>query len=145
MDLPIESDDNGVLRPLAAHVIQEVTVVGDPLRPTSIRFGDYGNFDELVAMNPGERTEMGATGGRFRSDTTGTEATISDSADGPRLVTVGRFGSVVYSLEYLADDIWRARSKDVAFLGGILSFDEDRQGFRFSNYRTWALQFRRCS
>jgi len=148
-DLPVAPDENGVLAPvgICRCIKQAVTLIGDPVQPASIQFSDYGNLDELVAVNPAVKANIGAIAGRYRSDTTGTEATISETEDCPRLSTVGRFGSAVHDLECLADGVWRTKPVNAMILParGILSFDDDGRTFCFSNSLTRALPFRRCA
>jgi len=144
-DMPVEADDGGVLWPtgVSRYVKQAVALVGDPLKPGSVRLSDFGNVDEIVREKPAEEADVGDIVGRYRSDTTGTEAYIDETDDGPRLMTSGRFGSAVYPLECLATGIWRAKPTNVAFLGGILVFEGSGDAFRFSSYATRALAFRR--
>ena len=78
--------------------------------------------------------------GRYRSATTGTDASIGD---GMLLRTTGRFGSAEFGLERIGANIWQAALNGVMPSGGILTFDEDRAGFAFSSSRTHALPFTR--
>jgi D-aminopeptidase len=144
MDMLVEPDDDGVLWPegISPFFKQALTLVGDREKPASIRFSDVGNLDDLAPVRPVSKPNVGAIAGRYRSDTTGIEATISDTEDGPRMITVGRFGSTAYVLECLADGVWRVKSRE--FGDGILSFEGDVAAFRFSNYFTRSLPFRRC-
>jgi D-aminopeptidase len=146
-DLPLEPNDDGTLGPagIVRSAKMAVTLIGAPEKPASIRFSDYGNLDELFAVPSAEQADVGSIAGRYRSDSTGTEATISKTDNGPRLSTLGRFGSAEFTLECLADGIWRAKSPGPMAWGGILSFDTDGAAFRFSSFRTRALIFRRCA
>jgi D-aminopeptidase len=145
-DYPVVADEDGVLCPIPQLSMfkQAVTLLGDRAKPASIRFSDFGNLDELIAVRPTQKTSLRAIEGHYRSETTGTAATISEVDDGPRLSMVGRFGSVVYPLQCLADGIWRAKPVSQV-LGGILSFDGDGGAFRFTTQRTRALAFRRAA
>jgi D-aminopeptidase len=142
-DMPCVHGDDGVLRPIPiwSYLQWEVTLVGDPEKPTSLRLSDFGNIDDMVMENP--PGEAGVVVGRYRSDTTSTEATICETEDGPRLSTIGRFGSAVYDLECLADDIFRARQQSELPWGGMLTFDRGGKGFRFASVVTRDLTFRR--
>jgi hypothetical protein len=122
-----------------------ITLIGDRQTPASIRFSDFGNHDELVAVPPAMEADVGAIAGRYRSNSTATDAIISGTPDAPRLSTTGRFGSAEFALECLADRIWRAKSTSAMPWGGILSFDRDGGRFHFSSSRTTALPFRRCA
>ncbi len=145
IDVPVEPDEDGVLRPvgMSAYMKQAITPTGAPETPTSIEFDHFGTLDELVALRPSETTDLGTVAGRYRSATTGTEVTICETAEGPRLKAAGRFGSAEMGLEYLADRVWRARPSALFPPGGILSFDADAASFHFSSFRTWFLPFRR--
>jgi D-aminopeptidase len=146
LELPLEAGNDGVLRPAGVfgYLKLGVALAGDPANPGSICISNFGNLDDLVPVLPVGAPDVGKIVGRYRSDRTGTEAMIFDTAEGLRLTTVGRFGSVVYLLERLADGTWRARSVRVTFLGGIVSFAVDRLTFYFTTYRNSKLLFRRC-
>lgn len=141
-DFPVSLQDDHVLRPnfwWRSSVQFALTLPGDAEEPASVRFNDFGGIDELVRMQPVVATDVSVIAGRFRSDTTGTEATICDTPEGPRLITVGTFGSMIYDdLKCLADNIWLVRSTNELerWLGGsgILSFGA--QGATFSSYGT---------
>jgi D-aminopeptidase len=144
-DMPIDLDEDGRWRPIGAlgYVKQRLTLKGESTKPASIELNEYGNLDTLVREKSPIMTRTNEIIGRFCSETTGTEAVISDGGGSPCLTTLGRFGSVLYRLECLAEDIWRAKSRRLEFLGGVLSFCRDRGAFRFSSGRTKALIFRR--
>jgi D-aminopeptidase len=147
VDMPVEPDENGVLRPAGvfAYMKQAITPVGDPKSPASIRFSDFGNADELrLAQGPRGR-ESRTIEARYVAEAIGTEALICRTEDGARLHTRSTFGSTVYHLECLAENIWRAKPMSMMFLGGILSFDAEGAGFRFSSSRTRAIPFRRLN
>ena len=147
-DLIVEPDADGTLSPAGAwrYYKQEISIAGDPLYPTSIRLCDFGNVDDLMRVPP-ENMNEDAILGCYRSDSTASEANIFIAASSPRLTTVGRFGSVNYRLENLAQGVWRARTTRPSYFGGILSFRDDGQGFRFysSLCRMWGLRFRHVS
>jgi CubicO group peptidase (beta-lactamase class C family) len=141
-DFPLERHDGGALR-LVSFMDLALTLIGDQETPGSILFSDFGNLDELVAVKPAVGADGSAIAGRYRSNPTATEATIFRTDTGPRLETLGRFGSAECKLECLADGIWRATSTGAIPWSGVLSFDRDGVGFRFSSLRTPALPFRR--
>jgi D-aminopeptidase len=145
MDIPFEPD-NGVLRPVGIFRSerQTVTLIGDPERPSSIQFSDFGNVDTLTRQKPPERINVGDIVGRYLSKTTRVDATIAGTEEGPRLTTCGPFGSVSYRLECLADGIWRAKLAPGDYWGGILLFDHT-DTFLFCSPRTRMLRFRRCT
>jgi D-aminopeptidase len=148
LDMPVESDSDGVFWPagIVRYIKQSITLRGDPSRPGSIRFSDFGNPDELILLEPtSEAADAGAIGGRYRSDSTGTDAEITESGQDIRMRTTGRFGCAEFILERLAQDLWRARSTGSRPYGGILSFDRPRAAFDFSNTQTRSLRFRRCA
>jgi len=155
MDMPVEPDSGGALRPVDffRDVKQAVMLpkdgaqrgCGDRDKPASIRLSDFGNIDELVRQAPPATPDISPLAGRFHASTTGTEARIVATDHGPQLVTRGRFGSALYTLDCLADGVWRARAPLLWYRGGILSFDRKRATFRFfsSLGRMWGLNFRR--
>jgi hypothetical protein len=147
INVPFDLDQEGVLRPLSvfSYLKQTVTLMGDPLQPSGVRFADFGNIDEFTRQTPAKADQSQQIAGRFRSEAIGVEATITAGKDGPLLKTVGRLGSAEYRLDCLADGIWRTRPARLEFLGGTLAFDEEAHGFSFSNYQTRSLRFKRCS
>jgi hypothetical protein len=134
-----------VLRPtdVLGYMQVAVTLLGDRQTPHAVSFDDFGNVEELQRAEPAQANELKIVQGRYLSTTTGTRATISESEVGPRLQTVGRFGSADFGIECLAHRICRATAPTVMSWGGILSFDADSAGFRFTSLRTRALPFRR--
>jgi hypothetical protein len=143
-DMPARADPNGVLWPTAGFEAfkQTVTLKGDTKNPHSIVLSDFGNREELAAVEAQPTASAPLIAGRFESLVTGTEVTIEKETSW-RMRTRGRFGSMDFNLEPLCDRIWRARTRRLVPAGGIVSFDADRAGFRFSTSRTRALPFRR--
>jgi D-aminopeptidase len=144
-DLPMEPDEQGVLRPPPALSLYKftLTLVGDRTKPGALRFTDFGDVDELVEVTPPDGAGAPAIFGRYRSKWTGTDVTIRRGDQGPRLLSVGRFGSATYELECLANRLWRATSTTAMPLGGILTFDPDGSAFRLRTARSVELTFRR--
>lgn len=144
-DIPVEPDPQGALRPsgLFGYLKQAVRPIGDPEKPAAIRFNDFGNIDELVRVPPPEDTGVGAIAGCYRSEVTRTEVTISRTPNGQQMHTIGPFGSATYTLDCLADGVWRATSPMPR--SAVLSFNHNATAFRFSSWLTRALPFRRVS
>jgi D-aminopeptidase len=147
IDVPFGADGAGGLRPLAvfSYIRQCVELSGDPLRPESIVFTDFGTRDELLRVGPGKTADAGKIVGRYSCQSVQVEATITESGAGPRLRTVGRFGSTTYALAPLAEGIWRTKPARLEFLGGLVAFEPEYDMFRFSNYQTRPLLFRRTA
>jgi D-aminopeptidase len=145
LDIPVQPDNRGVLRPVGSleHLKLEFVPQGDPRRPASIVFSDFGNLTQLTRLSSENEPAPEEIGGRYRSDTTQTEVAIVNTPEGLRLHSTGRFGAAHYKLEALAQGVYRCRSTDLFPWGGVLLFDRDGGGFRFSSYQTWALRFRR--
>lgn len=134
--LAIESDPQGVLRvasPLR-YVKQSFTLRGDRQRPAGICLNDFGNLDELVAVNPAAaKPELLGFIGRYESDIPGLEARILESAAGAHLITAGRFGFMRYEdLTCLTERVWLAKPAGAAaeWFGSILTFGTDYFTFR---------------
>jgi CubicO group peptidase (beta-lactamase class C family) len=148
-DIPLDRnkgrEDRGTLHPTAllSYMKMSVTPVGDSLEPVTVLFDDFGNRDELHRVVP-ERKSAGHFVGRYRHDATRTELTIFAAAEGVRMHTEGRFGSADFTLECLAENIWRARSTTSMSWGGFLVFSEDASGLQYTTLRTRALPFDRC-
>jgi CubicO group peptidase (beta-lactamase class C family) len=147
-DFQYALNEDGVLRTIgmmASYGPQEITIVGDFMSPASVRFNDFGEIDELLPVKPSKSSNASAIVGRYRCATADVDATISDFQGGARLQTVGRFGTAMYPLECLGDGIWQAASPIMTHRRGILSFNEQNVGFRFSNLLTRSLPFQRQS
>jgi hypothetical protein len=141
-------DESGVLTLVGGFDIARntITLIGEPTAPSSIRLHEFGNADELILVRPAGRTDPRAFVGRYRSDSTDTNATVTATDAGLSLRTTGRFGGVTYDLECLAENIWRASSpRAVIPPGGVLSFADDCGSFHYSTSQTRPLAFRRCS
>lgn len=144
--VPVVPDDHGTLHPagVMSFVKQALTPIGSMQRSDAISLSDFGSRDELLRQASSASVDAGTLVGRYRSDSTGIEATISATDNRLGLTTQWRLGSAVYELEYLADRIWRCRSRSPRFFGSVLSFDASCAEFRFWTCRTRALLFRRC-
>jgi D-aminopeptidase len=145
-DMPATADQNGALSPTAGFEAfkQTVSLKGNSKNPHSLVLSDFGNRDELVAVKSDRTASAPPLAGRFESAATGTEVTIEKGGSW-QMRAVGRFGSMDFELERLSDRIWRARTRRLVPAGGVLSFDADLAGFRFSTSRTIALPFRRIA
>jgi D-aminopeptidase len=144
LDVPFIRRSDGTLSPggIFNYMKQSVTLFGDPASPTALRLENFGNVDELRAVEPCPAPDHRSILGCYRSEATGTEARIIGTPAGVRMISTGRFGSAELTLSCLAQGIWRARPARADFPpGGVLSFDT--VGFRFSSFRTWSLPFRR--
>ena len=143
LDIPVLADDAGVLRPAPpfSYLHTSLQPTGAVDEPTEIRLIEFGNVDHLERACRPERAETIC--GRYHSKSTATQATIFETDTGPMLRTVGRFGAACFTLQHLAAGIWRSAAVPAVPLGGILSFDRDGSGFRFSSSRTRGLIFHR--
>jgi D-aminopeptidase len=146
-EMPFTLGEDGLLRPPAdlSFIKQSVGFVGSRFKPSAIRFDDFGNLDELIPVEPTPNADVAMIAGSYRSKSTGTHITLSATAEGPRLITVGRFGSARYSLECLGEGLWRAKSLTPAKWGGVVSVDRAGAELRFMTGRTWSLPFERIA
>ena len=148
VEIPYAVGDDAVLRPAGVFGFFKyaISLVGDLGIPTRIRFSDFGTVDELIRLETVDNSDVADARivGRFRSDSTGTEAILHQSADGVTLTSCGRFGAAELNLECLTEQVWRAKSK-ISFLGGILSFNHAYDAFRFTSDRTHDLLFQRTA
>lgn len=148
MDMPAKLDDAGFLCPSGVfrNLKQSIRVVGDYRSPDSVLLTDFGEADEFTRRpTPTQLIFPPEMTGRYRRSGPRVEATIYKSELGLRLRTTADFGSADYQLECLSSGIWRARLPGVFWRGGILLFSSDYSSFRFSTYRTRALQFERVT
>jgi D-aminopeptidase len=145
-DWPFVPGRDGVLRPVPAwsFLKQAVSLIGDRAQPEAIHLDDFGSRDELIRSVPPEGIGGTSIVGRYRSETTGVEATIATGERGLRLVALGRHGSAVYRLKCLAENVWRADEIRGA-RAAVLSFDADGSALRLTSYHTWSLILRRVA
>ena len=147
--IPFAADGNAVYRPVgnAGFIKCEVQFVGDPVTPSSIRVKDFGNRDELFRVNAPNADDFGVIAGQFRSDATGTDATVSLAESGPQIRFNGRFGSVVHKLRHLSENIWRTTPTDPLILPmwGMVVFDQDKTTFKVCNFLNRNVRFRRTA
>jgi len=141
--LTMQADAAGILRvanPLR-YVKQSLTLRGPRARPSGIGLNDFGNLDELTAMNPASKLDRHTLAdqyhpaGHYRSDIAGVAATIVEAGTGWRLITSGRFGSMTYDqILPLTDAVWLAKPAGEAaeWFGAILTFGAE--GFTFRSY-----------
>jgi D-aminopeptidase len=144
VDMLVESDEDGMFWQPASWRNGNVTlrIAGDRASPRVIQLSDFGNLDELLPARPAGAHRIA---GRYRSQTSGVEMVIEESGAGVSLTAIGRFGSVQYRCEPLAEHIWQARYNGPTPWGGKLSFDSDTMSFRYFSFRTRGLVFRRVA
>jgi D-aminopeptidase len=147
-DMPFEPNDEGVFRPAGVYgmVKREVLLLGSAAEAVAVRLSDFGDLDEFLLVERSGIPDVKAILGSYCNRASGTRILIDPVKDGVRLTTVGRFGSVLYDMEWLGEQLWRSRSigASATFLGGILSFNIDGSAFDFSNYRSRSLRFQRA-
>jgi CubicO group peptidase (beta-lactamase class C family) len=148
MDLPVSPDTAGDLWPIGqvAFFRRGIRLRGNPANPDSIELSDFGNLDELFPLEEKTGLSPERLAARYESASTNTVASIVDTPDGPRLRTIGRFGVAEFTLQSLAEDVWRAKTTGPRqAYSGMLSFDADAAGFWFGNFCTRSLRFVRRS
>ena len=144
-DWPFVYEEDGVLRPspIWNHMQLGVVLEGNRVCPSAIRFDDFGNVDELVAVEPPQFVNWARIIGRYHSSTVGASAAVTAIDETLTLNTQGWFGAVTYKLEIVAGNIWRARSNSAIPWDAMLTFGEDGRSFLFTTMRTKALTFHR--
>lgn len=147
VDTQLEADAQGMLYPVGIwrHHKRTLSLTGDPQNPTALAMTYFGNSDHLLRAAPMERPDLTAIAGRYRSEETGVEVTISADQAEANFITRGPFGSAKHRLDCLARNIWRVRSLSASPREGVVVFDDDSTTMRFSNDRTWALPLRRLT
>ena len=148
LEMPYVPGPEGDWWPVAesVHFRRPVRIVGDKRAPSGVRFTDFGCPDDLLPL---QRSDTGSDAaaaivGRYRSKATGTEVSIEEGELGPRLHSHGRFGSTQSTLECLTRGVWRAETTGMVQPSwAVLSFDQPRGGFTFTNFTTRALPFER--
>jgi D-aminopeptidase len=122
-----------------------VTVIGNNEHPSSIDFVHFGEHIELYRLDVAPAVHVEEIAGTYRALPIGVVAVISEGEDGPRLRTSGPYGHASYVLESLSANIWRAKQKRgrFSYLGGVLTFNNERTIFWYSNGSTHMLPFTR--
>jgi len=145
-DVPVRSGADAVLHPAAGYGMlqQHIHLVGNREHPEALRLQEFGNWDELVAVSTEARTSTDRIRSRYRSDAASVDALVSGPDAELQMTTVGPFGSARFTLEPLAENVWRARSTDPMSWGALLAFDQVSGSFKLNTTRTRGLQFRRC-
>lgn len=146
--VPFGPSEDGVLRTIGPYKFQPLSIrlSGDPQRPDAIEFRHFGNVDDLVAVPRPVAGSARPPVGEYRSESTGTTATISASAAGVQLLTQGLFASQRFDLNCLAADVWCSSLPGGSERGrAILSFARDGSSFRISNSNSRALPFQRVA
>lgn len=145
-DVPCEADPGGGLRPagpwrelLKCRLIS----TGAPSELISLRLEELGYVDELMPVSAADPQRSRSIEGRYESTALDVRARISATRGETHLQFTGPFGSSPYQLEPLGDNLWRARSLESPFLGGVLTIAADASRFHFSTLRTRALTFNR--
>src|SRR5262249_17979205 len=143
-DLPVRMSADGVLRPMPWVSVYKYafTLLGTAPESRRLRFDNFGRVEELHPLQPTGPDIPGSAWGRYRASWSGAQGILAQRAERPVLVLRGEFGEVEYELERLGQCVWRASSRTLLPLGGILSFESDFASFAFRTGRNKALRFR---
>jgi CubicO group peptidase (beta-lactamase class C family) len=143
--LAAEPDESGTFHFIGgpSFLKQAVTPFGDRAAPMAVRLSDYGNFDELRAVDRTAGPELGSIVGCYR-DCCGIEMSIAGGVEALRAIARGRFGTEELELTWLGESIWQTRKKGPGLpRSGVLHFDPNGAGLRFSTALTRGRSFRR--
>jgi CubicO group peptidase (beta-lactamase class C family) len=109
---------------------------------TGLRYSDFGNEDELDAVEKNADISIGTLPGVFRSEAISTTAEIFEDTDGPRVRFSGKYGTHLFKLEPVTSRVWKFGSLGIfPALAGTLTFDEDAGGFTLNAMRLTGLRF----
>jgi hypothetical protein len=146
MELPLGAAGGRTLGSMGVFSVLDLEIVplGDTERLANLELREFGNRDELTLARPPQNDAARLISGRYRNEATHTDVTIDESGGEVSLQSTGRFGSLDYRLRCLADGIWLAQPRG-SLSSAVLSFDDDAAAFRYSNYATRALPFKRCA
>lgn len=140
--IPMTPDAEGALRlPQFMSFMKQHIVCGQ----NAIRMVDFGNEDELTAIERDPDATLGGFAGDYVSDALDVRLVVSDDGAGPRLRTVGRHGSADFTLGPVNARIWKAATLGpFAMLGFVLTFDADGEGATARGGRMVNVRFRRA-
>lgn len=143
MPMPIvpHRDGNWRLIPMFSLLKQVFRVEGG-----SLRFGDFGNEEELERIEPLAEQQPAGRAGRYRCEAIEVTAHLFEEGGSARLETRGRHGEAQYDLKALTSHVWKAKSR-LPFMpmGGIIAFIEGRDGFMLAGDRMRQLRFERLA
>jgi CubicO group peptidase (beta-lactamase class C family) len=129
----VGADPDGVLRSRGSESFlrYDVTLRGDPARPSGIRLETFGNREELERVELTGVPDASRIAGRYRNDALGLEVVVVAGTDAPIARTSSRFGRNEFRLVPVADDVWEATSprSSVSSPCGTFAFDADAGGF----------------
>jgi D-aminopeptidase len=143
-EIAVERTSDGALIPVDAFrsAKQRVEFLGSNQRPSSIRFFDFGNVEELISIESVDNLAPIAIEGKYESESTGTVIESFSYGDALYMTATGRFGSTKFMLKCLAKDIWQAKSTTAMPWGGVLTLSNDGRSFELSTARNPRLVFR---
>lgn len=149
LDVPLAMDDHEEWRPTGAFASMPLTIiegVADDETPW-VSLIELGRSDRCDLIVGGQSCDAGSVIGSFDSRETGTRLVIDgDAAANPmvlHMVSHGQFGVAHFSLDFVAERLWKATSTDpiLFWAGGLLAFDPDYRTLGFSGARTRDLRF----
>jgi D-aminopeptidase len=143
-DIAVIVDNNGALRPAGVwrHVKQAIHLIGDSRQPQALRWVEPGVADELFPI-PKPPSAPTLREGVFQWMAANIEAELIQTDEGAELRTRSNEGSMVYELQCLSADLWRARARSDASRGALLTFEKNGTQFRFSTWHLPNVVFRR--
>jgi CubicO group peptidase (beta-lactamase class C family) len=119
---------------------QSIRLIGERENASAIELTEFGRDETFVALHPAPDADARQIVGRYRSETIGAEVIVGANRE---LRANGRFGSALYEIEPLAEDLWRGRLHGALPVVVILSFEDDRQVLRVSSGFERGVTFRR--
>lgn len=146
LSMPFWSDDAEVFR-RDSPMDYAIRLVGGRNTPVTVRVEDHGSTEEFRAVAPDNMASVESIVGTYQSAVFGIRVAISGDTGGARMDTVSRFGAGTYRLQAVGGDLWRfEEAGGNGLVGvGILSFKDDRKGFKWMTERTWNIPFGRIA
>jgi CubicO group peptidase (beta-lactamase class C family) len=139
--MPMDPDDEGVLRRPEAMAFMRQHIVPSG---KSIQLVDFGGVDVLEAIEPQPKAKLGAYAGTYVADAIHVQAVFSQEDEGPRLKTIGLYGSADFKLEPITDRIWKATIiGPMSVISYIITFDANGEGLDITANRLANVRFRR--
>jgi CubicO group peptidase (beta-lactamase class C family) len=134
-------DAAGVLRPSMSLYRWALTPLGDPHEPAAVSFNEFGHCDEFQRVAPSRDVKDPDIEGVYRCAALEIQLSIEATDAGITLRSERYAGSVIYALEPLAEDSWRAETVPPSAFGGVVRVAQDRRSLQFWSGRTWGLEF----
>lgn len=146
-DMPIERHAQGWFEPSGVWSYHKLRFVlmSPSGKPAALRLSHFGNMDELLPVAAHSATSQRQIAGEYHATDIGVRLVVGEAGESLQLTSHGRFGSVTYRLNPVAERIWRLIPANPGVRAGLVALDADAAVLRFRSDRLWGLPFERLT